>query len=298
MIRELVEVISTERLSPSFQRLELGGPALARLGVDGPWLDQRFKLIVPDGDRPVAPLPQENDWYAAWAAKPASERGHMRTYSVRDVLGTGEETRLVVDVVLHSGAHGPGSGWAETAKPGDLVGLVAPERGETFGGIEFAPGDDAELLLVGDESAVPAVARILGDLPADAVGAAFLEVPEAGDILPLEAPEGVSVSWYPRTGAPRGEDLHRAVLAFLGARSGADDVAEDDIDPDLWETPTYSSAGESVEGVATRARQRYAWIAGEAKVVTGLRRILVRDLGWERGQVCFMGYWREGRAGG
>ena len=69
-----------------------------------------------------------------------------------------------------------------------------------------------------------------------------------------------------------------------------------DIDPDLWETPTYSSAGESVEGVATRARQRYAWIAGEAGMVKALRRFLVTDAGLDRRQVAFMGYWRLGRA--
>jgi NADPH-dependent ferric siderophore reductase len=40
----------------------------------------------------------------------------------------------------------------------------------------------------------------------------------------------------------------------------------------------------------------YAWIAGEAKVVTGLRRALVKDLGIDRHQVCFMGYWRVGVA--
>ena len=38
----------------------------------------------------------------------------------------------------------------------------------------------------------------------------------------------------------------------------------------------------------------YAWIAGESRVVTGLRRALVRDLGLDRRQVAFMGYWREG----
>jgi NADPH-dependent ferric siderophore reductase len=38
----------------------------------------------------------------------------------------------------------------------------------------------------------------------------------------------------------------------------------------------------------------YAWIAGESKVVTGLRRALVSDLGLNRSQVAFMGYWRRG----
>ena len=39
----------------------------------------------------------------------------------------------------------------------------------------------------------------------------------------------------------------------------------------------------------------YAWIAGESKVVTGLRRKLVKELSFDRRQVAFMGYWRHGR---
>ena len=40
----------------------------------------------------------------------------------------------------------------------------------------------------------------------------------------------------------------------------------------------------------------YAWIAGEAGVVKEMRRYLVRDVGIDRKQVAFMGYWRQGKA--
>ena len=40
----------------------------------------------------------------------------------------------------------------------------------------------------------------------------------------------------------------------------------------------------------------YAWIAGESWLVKALRRSLVNELGLERAQVAFMGYWREGVA--
>ena len=74
------------------------------------------------------------------------------------------------------------------------------------------------------------------------------------------------------------------------------------MDPDLWETPSYSSSGEEID--ASRGARSghdgcdglYAWIAGESKVVTGLRRHLVRELGMDRSQVAFMGYWRRGVA--
>ena len=42
----------------------------------------------------------------------------------------------------------------------------------------------------------------------------------------------------------------------------------------------------------------YAWLAGEAGVITTLRRHLVKELGVDRKQVSFMGYWRKGRAEG
>ena len=61
-------------------------------------------------------------------------------------------------------------------------------------------------------------------------------------------------------------------------------------------TSLYSSSGEDVPGDVTGVGGTYAWIAGESKVVTGLRRALVKDLGIDRHQVAFMGYWRVGVA--
>jgi NADPH-dependent ferric siderophore reductase len=303
LLLEEVEVRATERLSPCFVRVELGSPALAELGVDGPWYDQRVKLVFPGV--PGGPAPSfagaDDSWYATWLDLPEAERGHMRTYTIRAVRGEGADTRLVVDFVLHGeGAHGPGGDWAANAAVGDRVVLLAPRRGMPYGGIEFAPGDADRLLLVGDETAVPAVAAVLEQLPVTARGAVFLEVPSAADVLPLQHPEGVSVRWLPREGGPRGETMHAAVLAHLGTDVRPPEVADDEVDPDLWETPVYSSSGEDVVEHAHPVGHDwdglYAWIAGESKVVCGLRRALVKDLGVDRHQVAFMGYWREGVA--
>ena len=303
LLLEEVEVRRVERLSPSFVRVELGSPALADLGVDGPWYDQRIKLVFPGV--PGGPCPSfagaDESWYATWLDLPADERGHMRTYTIRAVRGAGEDTRLVVDFVLHGeGGHGPGGDWAARAAVGDRVVTLAPRRGQFYGGIEFDPGDAHRLLLVGDETAVPAVAAILEQLPVTARGTAFLEVPAAADVLTMEHPDGVDVRWLPREGGPRGTTLHAAVLAHLGADVRLPEVSDEEVDPDLWETPAYSSAGEDVAAHALTVGHDwdglYAWIAGESKVVTGLRRALVKDLGIDRHQVAFMGYWREGVA--
>jgi NADPH-dependent ferric siderophore reductase len=298
-----VEVVSARRISPSFVRVELGGPDLAHLGVDGPRYDQRIKLVFPDpvtgGLSSVAGT--DDAGLSRWFDRPAAERGHVRTYTIRDVRGSGAGTTIVVDMVLHleAGATGPGSLWAARAATGDRVVLMAPRRGHVFGGIEFTPSPGAELLLVGDETAVPAVCAVLEQLPPTATGAAFLEVPVTGDVLDVRRPDGVSVTWLPRNGAPLGERLHAAVVTHLGDPVVAVDVAPEEVDPDLWETPSYSSSGERVVTAARAGGGTgglYAWIAGESAVVTGLRRHLVRGLGVDRSQVAFMGYWRRGVA--
>jgi hypothetical protein len=61
-------------------------------------------------------------------------------------------------------------------------------------------------------------------------------------------------------------------------------------DPDddiVWEVP---------DGAARPERGAYAWLAGEAGVITTLRRQMINEYGWDRRAVAFMGYWRLGRA--
>lgn len=70
---------------------------------------------------------------------------------------------------------GPLSAWAQTARPGDSVGVLDQ-------GLLFLPEQaTGRVILAGDETAVPAVAGALRDMPATAVGEALLEVPHAAD---------------------------------------------------------------------------------------------------------------------
>jgi NADPH-dependent ferric siderophore reductase len=235
-------------------------------------------------------------------------RGSIRTYTFRDAVGSGVDTRLIVDVVVHEPpagepVDGAGNAWALQAKAGDELVILCPRRGHPFGGIEWAPGDATRLLLVGDETAAPAIRGILRDLPRDACGAAFIETVADADIYDdVAAPAGVEVHWLPRNGGRRGGALQPAVLRWLKAEEidGTPAVSDDEIDPNLWETPIHSSSGQEISVApagplaATPYPDLYAWIAGESKLVTGLRRTLVTALAIPRPQVAFMGYWREG----
>ena len=293
-----VEVAHVQRLCPSFVRVTFAGPALADVGVDGPLLDRRIKLVLPapGAAPPAVDLEHPDGWYAAWLALSEEVRGSMRTYTVRSLHGSGASTRLVVDLVVHAhGELGPGCRWALTAAPGDRVLLVGPRLGCDFGGIEFDPGRAGRLLLVGDETAAPAIASIVESLPAGTSGRAYLEVPTSADVLDVRPPRGVRVVWLPRNGAAHGEPVIGSVASLFGLGATPGPVA---VGPELWETPTYSGTGEPVEDDSPDGPDEglYAWVAGEAGMVARVRRMLVDEVRLPRRQVAFMGYWRQGVA--
>lgn len=301
-------VSGVERVSPAFVRVALSSPAFAELGVEG--FDTRFKLVLPgpSGALPEVPTVPEQ-WYENWLGMPDQARSPMRTYTVRDVVEADGERLLVVDLAVHDATaghpQGPACRWALAARPGDEIQVIAPHAASVeYGGTEFAAGDRTELLLVGDETAVPAATRILADLGPSYTGHAFLEVPSAEDMLPIEVPQGIELTWVVRRDAEQGRRLVDEVRRYLGLgpldpTALPEDVLSD-LDVEVWETPRYSSAGEDVEAQLQRRTfdsqlaDLYAWIAGESWLVKALRRTLVTELHVDRAQVAFMGYWREG----
>ncbi|MCZ7436962.1 siderophore-interacting protein [Micromonospora sp. WMMC241] len=290
-----VEVRALRRLGPSFLRVTFTGADLDRFADNG--YDQRIKLALPVAEGVPVELPDGPDWYQRWRVLPAERRSPIRTYTVR--AARPEAYEVDVDLALH-GDGGPATRWARRARPGDRLALVGPDAGWSgpHGGVEFRPPAGATLLLAGDETAAPAICAILDRLPAGAHGHALVEVPEAGDVLPCRVPAGITVTWLPRAGAPHGSRLTPAVTELAArllpapvepparAPSSNPPPAEVDVDQEiLWEVP------ERPDGAAL-----YAWLAGEAAVIRGLRRHLVTDRGLDRRAVAFMGYWRAGRA--
>ncbi|WP_231104759.1 siderophore-interacting protein [Haloechinothrix halophila] len=286
-----VTVRRTQRLSPSFLRITVTGSDLHRFADNG--FDQRFKLVLPLPGIGFDHLGRGTDWYQRWRELPGELRNPVRTYTVRAVRPARRE--VDVDVVLH-GDTGPVSRWASRTGPGDVVAFVGPDAwypGD-HGGVGFHPHAGAEILIAGDETAVPAATSILECLPADTTGEALLEVPHSADVLPIEHPSGVRVTWLPRDGATHGDRLIPAAretaarLLAAERRRAGQCLREIDVDTDLlWEVPD--------PGDGTAGGGLYAWLAGEAGVIKTLRRYLVTDLGVDRRSVAFMGYWRLGR---
>lgn len=295
-------VDTVELLSPSFVRVRFSGDALTDLGNPGSSFDQRVKLIFPNPGQPLATLEQAGaDWYRAWLGLPEQTRGAMRSYTIRSIdTDQNGATSIVIDFVLHfdsSAAIGPASRWASEAAPGDELLIIGPRRGRVDGGgIEYDPHNAAAVLLAGDETAAPAIASILEDADPGTRGIAFIEVPVEADRQAIAAPPGIEVRWLPRNGTEHGSLLIGAVLDHLGAHHRGVEVVDVDTTDPLWETPTFSGLGETVEHPGESNGERWFWIAGESSTVTTLRRHLVNTLKIDRSQVAFMGYWRRGVA--
>ncbi|MBI5160163.1 MAG: siderophore-interacting protein [Micrococcales bacterium] len=289
-----VEVSEVRDLGPTFRRVRFAAPGLAGFGTGR--RDQRVKLLIPDSRGRVCDVGEDDadclaqgGWYRRWSAVPAGERNPFRTYTVRAVRP--ELGELDVDFVLHEPA-GPAGRWLGTVRPGDRATIVGPDARSLHSdvGIDWRPGEARELLLAGDETAVPAVLAILESLPAGARATAFLSVPHAADEQPVRSAAEVTTVWLARdrgaASLPEAvaawADSHRQLLQVTTTPQALEDV---DVDRALlWDSPD--------RGIGSF----YAWFAGEAAVIKELRRLLVRDFGVERRCVAFMGYWRRGRA--
>lgn len=146
-------------------------------------------LIPPRGREPVWPSVGP-DSRVIWPE--GDDALAKRTYTIRSIDHARGE--LDIDVVLHDDS--PGSIWAREAKPGDRVGLLGP------GGGDVIPAD--WYLLCGDETALPAIARIAETLPSSTRASIVIEVADASEQQEIASKAMIEVTWLHREGAPAG----------------------------------------------------------------------------------------------
>lgn len=289
-----VRVGAIDDLTPSFRRFTFVGDELEFYGDPG--FDQRIKLVFPTAAASLDDMPTGDDWYDRWRAQDEAVRLPFRTYTTRAVRRDRRE--VDVDMVAHD-IVGPASAWIANAQVGDEVLILAPttSHGDVSFGIDFVPPKRSDaILLAGDETAAPAIAVILEQLPRDAQGVVVLEVPHPDDLAYLPAHPGFRIEAAARDGEDARHDhlvaaVQAAAATLAPAGTGAE-VEEIDIDTDiLWEVPRTAKGG-----AALKSAPLYSWMAGEAGAIKSLRRHLVSELGVDRRAIAFMGYWRLGRA--
>lgn len=184
----VLHVATIDDIAPRFRRIVFQGENLERYDRDDqlhcrlifqqrgvarflwPMLDHRGHIVWPDDT--VIPT---------------------RVYTIRRIDRSRQQ--ITVDFAIHPNA-GPATQWALNARIGDVVGILGPAAN--------GPKDADFYVLAGDETALPAIARILENLTPAALGVAFIEVDGKSDELPLPCPAGMTISWLYRDGSGAG----------------------------------------------------------------------------------------------
>jgi NADPH-dependent ferric siderophore reductase len=172
-------------LSPHTVRITAGGPGFEALRMNE-FTDKYAKIIFAD---PGLGLTPPYDLTALRESLPPGQQPVTRTYTLR--RADEQRQQVVIDFVVHGDA-GIAAPWAARAEPGDLLALSG-----AGGAYRPDPGYDWHLLM-GDESALPAICSALDALPADARGIAYLETSDPGEYLDAAAPAGLDVVWLHR----------------------------------------------------------------------------------------------------
>lgn len=234
-------------LTPSMIRVTVAGPELADFVSRGH--DDHVKLFFarPGEDAPSLPTFGPNGpVFAEGAEKPISRDYTPRRHDE----GTGE---LDLDFAIHEA--GPATEWAVSATVGSTLHIAGPR------GSMIVPDDFDWYLLVGDETALPAIARRLEELRPEAKVTVIAEVGGVEDEYPLTSRGSANIIWLHRGDATPGEGklLDDAVAAFRRPEG---------------------------EG--------FAWVATESDTAKRLRSILVDTLGLPKQRVKASGYWKRG----
>jgi NADPH-dependent ferric siderophore reductase len=232
---DVAHVASVSRISPNFSRVRVVGQGLQRFGDGG----LHFRLLLAQAGRaPIWPRIGA-DGRTVWAE--GDDALHRPVYTTRAFDPAGKW--LDFDVFLHHG--GRVTDWTGSAVAGDPVGLMGPSGSDV--------PQAAWVGLFGDETAMPAIARILAVLHQGTVGHAFVLLGDLADAQPLQHPTGITLYWLTRG---TGGDL-------IGA----------------------------LRGLTLPETDRYVWFASEATEASAARCYLREERGFARAQTNISGFW-------
>lgn len=228
--RRSLTVVALERLTPRMLRITLSSPELhdfVSLGAD-----DHVKLFFQTEDGETV----------------------MRDFTPRAYDNA--KGLLTLDFALHDA--GPATQWAASAAVGDTLDIGGPR------GSAIMPDDFDWLLLVGDETALPAMARRLEELNPGLPVASYALVAAQDEVMSFGSPADLTQTWIVRDGS-------------------GDDTAQ---------------LRAALDGFSPPAGEGFVWIAAEAAVARDLRRYMAEDRGHPREWMKAAGYWARGMADG
>lgn len=175
-----LEVLRVTDLTPRMRRITLGGAELA--GFTSLGTDDHIKLLF------ACTPEQQQAIDARNLGRDGAARPTMREYTPRRIDLDNNE--LDIDFVLHG--DGPASTWAAQAAPGQALHIAGPRASMVV------PDIFDSYLLIGDETAIPAIARRLEALPAGRQVLAVIQIEDEQERQPLVSQAQVEVVWVRR----------------------------------------------------------------------------------------------------
>jgi NADPH-dependent ferric siderophore reductase len=240
-------VQSREQLTPALVRVVLGGP-----GLDGFVMpeetDAYVNVAIPPAEAPYGPVFDPADVRETYPQELWPVR---RRYTVRSWDAT--HRTITLDFVVHgdSGVAGP---WAANVAPGDVLVFQGPGSGSH-------PDPEADWhLMVGDESALPAIAASLESMASGATVVVRLVCDGPDHEVPLSSPGNLDLQWLHRGG---------------------------DVDKD------GALLADSVVALDFPAGRVHAFVHGEAQEIRLIRRHLLTERGLTRRDMSCSPYWRR-----
>jgi NADPH-dependent ferric siderophore reductase len=234
-----VTVERVERLTPRVISVTFTGEALASFGPPRPGAHMKLLFAPPGFDMPALERGEEGP------------RPPSRTYTPRRYDAAAK--RLEVEFVLHG--DGLAANWVQKAKAGDPLHVAGP------GGGYDIPADLTELVLIADDTAMPAAATVLEALPPGTKATLVCEVSDAQEERKLSSTVSVAPIW-----------LHYATQR---------------VDPGVL-------LEKKAAALATAKPHAHWWIACEAGAMRRIRRHLLADLKIPPARVHTRGYWKLG----
>ena len=256
-IRRL-RVRSATQLTPTIVRVELEGDSLDGFISLGP--ADHVKLFFPDAETGILTTPV--------ITPTGVDRTGVGTVISRDYTPRSyRDGTLTIDFALHEPGHGealgPASVWAQqlVAEGTDPVGIELAVGGPR--GSRLVPRDASHAILIADETALPAVARWIEELP------------ESTRITVIASVTDEDAEPYLREHVPAAA-LARTSIEWIYPEDGREQLLE------------------SVRSLGEVNDTTLVFAAGEAQLLVPIRRYLRHELGVDPAQLIISGYWKRG----
>ncbi|MEU0932486.1 siderophore-interacting protein [Embleya sp. NPDC005971] len=243
-------VLEHTHLTPGMIRIVFGGEGLRAFESTGVG-DEYLRLHFPFPDTGEPALPDVNPGGSRGEAGPGADEAdryaQTRRYTVRRF--DAERGEVTIDFVVHDG--GVASAWALAARPGDQVGIGTPR------GLYAPPAETVWQILACDAAGLPALGRLVEQLPARTRARVIVEVADAGHEQVFDSAADVEYVW-----------LH-------GSGNGA----------------APSRLAQALRAMTLPEGPGYVWAAGETRALREIRRHVRHELGLHARMYKVIGYW-------